>query len=161
MDQRVCSPATGTWHYASLSAVIDGVIDSEHSSLDQHEELRTALQNCSWSPATVTNIPDAPSRSCTSALPDGETYLVNTPVDHPVPHSKAARDPLVISIAADGKNFSRHWAIRSLATEPQTAHCRYATDCSPGWQYPAAMWTRRPGAAGGGEHLLVSYSINK
>jgi hypothetical protein len=65
------------------------------------------------------------------------------------------RDPLVISVATDGFNFSRHWAVRSAFGSDKFG-CRYCLSNSTGkFQYPAGMWRKST------QELLISYSINK
>jgi hypothetical protein len=75
--QRIDSPATGSWHFASLDVVLHGVLQS--SRAPNH---RPSMLNCSWSPAVPSNIPDAPSNYCTSTLPDGRIYLLSNPLTY-------------------------------------------------------------------------------
>ena len=69
--------------------------------------------------------------SCTSRLPasaGGGVYMVSNPGPSACPYSPCPfggggkwpnyRDPLVISIARDGLNFSRHWVVRTAQLPP-------------------------------------------
>jgi len=86
-------------------------------------------RHCAWTPPTLSSIPDSHSRTCAAPLPHGSgIYMVGA-------QNPTARDPLTLSIAADGLAFDQHWAVRYGAPAvryPGKAKC-------PGFQYPGAM----------------------
>lgn len=85
--------------------------------------------------------PDAYSRTAAGNLPDGTAYLINNP--------GTVRDPLVISLAADGLNFDRH-AIFAHKAPPRRFE---GVAKGKGFSYPRAV------VAEG--HLFAIYSVNK
>lgn len=94
-----------------------------------------------WTKAVRTNFPDACSRSAASTLPGGAVAVVNNP--------GASRDPLVLSLSADGLNFDHHAVIAAGA--PQK---RYeGAHKGKGFQYPRAVVAENS--------LLIMYSVNK
>ena len=94
-----------------------------------------------WTPPSRADFPDACSRSAAGTLPDGTVYIINNPGN--------SRDPLVISLSADGLNFDRHAIIASGAA-PRRHEGRWK---DRGFAYPRA--------AVQGDTLFVVYSICK
>lgn len=105
----------------------------------------------SWSQPRKTHFPDATARSFAGTLPDGQAFLISNPntvpsVTHP---SIGRRNPLTISLSADGRLFDRAYIIRG----PPTSMRFKGINKANGWQYPSAVaWQK---------HLYVAYSINK
>lgn len=72
----------------------------------------------SWSVPQPTNIPDAPSLARTLALNNGTVLLIGNQnaalenIDEPVP-PHLGRDPLTVSVAENGYEFTRAYALRS------------------------------------------------
>ena len=83
--------------------------------------------------------------------PAGQAFFISNPntvpsVTHP---SIGRRNPLAISLSADGRLFDRAYSIRNTPTAMRFQGVNKAN----GWQYPTAVaW---------GKHLYVAYSINK
>jgi len=95
-----------------------------------------------WQTPTRASFPDAYSRTAAGNLPDGTAFIINNPA-----HKR--RDPLVISLAADGVNFDQHAVIAHSAPSR-----RFEGRCKNlGFQYPYATTV--------GETLWVAYSVNK
>lgn len=94
-----------------------------------------------WGPPRRMPFPDAYSRTMAGNLPDGTAYVINNP--------GRIRDPLVISLAADGLNFDRHAVIACNA--PPRRYDGVAKGI--GFQYPHATVAS--------DRLHVIYSINK
>ncbi len=95
----------------------------------------------SFSAAMKSNFPDASSRSAAGNLPDGTAYVVNNP--------GKTRDPLVISLAKDGRNFNHHAVIAMEASAMRyEGHAKL-----PGYQYPRTVFFD--------DNLYVMYSVNK
>lgn len=96
-----------------------------------------------WSPAVLTNYPDATSKNFSGRLSNGWYYLINNP-------APKSRDPLAISFSRDGWTFSDP---KILRTKPPAQRYRGQSKGSGSIQYPHAM-----------EHdgsLWVIYSTNK
>ena len=93
-----------------------------------------------WSPAVVTNYPDATSKNYIGRLSTGAYYLINNP-------NPAGRDPLAISYSRDGWQFLQPAAIRRDAPGPRFKKGKGTL------QYPHAMEH--------GGSLWVVYSTNK
>lgn len=103
-----------------------------------------------WSVPIRTNFPDAPARSNTGVLPDGTVYVIsnlrnNGDMDGPL----YPRDPLAISLSADGLNFTDVKVIRCGAS-PARFKGRYK---DTGFEYPSSVLV--------GKFLFVMYSVNK
>ncbi len=96
-----------------------------------------------WTTPVRTNIPDSPSKAVTGTLPNGENYLIGNQV------LRHERDPLVISLAPNGKVFN--WAAAIVHGHPPRRYPGHAKDF--GFQYPSAIVV--------GRALWVIYSINK
>jgi Neuraminidase (sialidase) len=100
-----------------------------------------------WTTNEKTDIPDSPSKTVTGTLPNGKTYLIGNQIQSSV--RGHTRDPLVISLSADGKTFN--WA---AAIRHGTPPLRYPGKSKDhGFQYPSAIVV--------GKSLWVIYSINK
>lgn len=95
----------------------------------------------SWDDPIPAEFPDACSRAAAGTLPDGTAYVINNPGE--------GRDPLVISLAADGLNFDRHAVIAHQAP-PRRHEGRWK---GIGFQYPRATVLE--------DTLHVIYSVNK
>lgn len=95
----------------------------------------------SWTPPARADFPDAHSRAAAGNLPDGTAWVINNPGE--------TRDPLVISLAADGLNFDRHAVI--AAGLPPSRFPGFHK--GRGFQYPHAVVA--------GDALAVIYSVNK
>jgi len=109
------------------------------TSFDETSEPRI----CNWSAVVSSNIPDSHSRTCAAPLPDGQgVYLVGA-------QNPKSRDPVTLSIAADGLHFDQHWAVNFGA--PPVRYPGHAKVV--GFQYPGAM-------VHDGK-MYVSYSIGK
>jgi hypothetical protein len=96
-----------------------------------------------WSPAVLTNYPDATSKNFSGRLSSGWYYLINNP-------DPKSRDPLAISFSRDGWTFSDP---KILRTKPPPQRYRGRSKGSGSFQYPHAL-----------EHdgsLWVIYSTNK
>jgi hypothetical protein len=109
-----------------------------------------------WLPAHPTNIPDSPSLSCAVALGGGGALLVGNQMapalDNPEEHGHYSRDPLTVAFSADGKLFTKCFALRCGVQSfrvPQS-HVRGR---GGGAQYPSAL------VHGGQLHVL--YSMGK
>ena len=113
---------------------------------------------CNWSKPVPSTIPDSGSRTCAAAFPAGSgglsgIYMVGNQIDR-------GRDPVTLSLAADGVVFDRHWAVRHGVQGQDIDHggsCpRYkgkAKGC--GYQYPGALIDVES------QMMYVSYSIGK
>lgn len=99
-----------------------------------------------WTTPVRTAIPDSPSKSVTGTLPNGKIYLIGNQVPE---SAHGFRDPLVISLSADGKTFE--WAAAVRHGTPPLRYPGRAKD--HGFQYPSALVV--------GNALWVIYSINK
>ena len=96
----------------------------------------------SWSDFQRTDIPDSPSLTASGTLPDGRVFLIHSPV-------AMLRDPLVLSLSADGITFDQAVALR-YGTPPVRYEGRNKL---PGFQYPSAVVV--------GDSLWVAYAIGK
>jgi hypothetical protein len=95
-----------------------------------------------WSTPVATNIPDSPSKSRAGSLPDGRVFLIGN-------QTKWGRDPLVLSLSADGVIFDWAAAIRHGA--PKLRH--KGLHKGAGFQYASAVVV--------GDALWVIYSVGK
>ena len=67
--------------------------------------------HCNWSSPVKTGILDATSRTCAGPMPRGQgVWMLGNAND---------RNHLVLSVAPDGRNFSRHWIVRSGTPSPR------------------------------------------
>jgi hypothetical protein len=73
-----------------------------------------------------------------------KVYIVGNQIDK-------GRDPVTLSVSADGVTFDRHWAVRFGA--PPVKYPGAAK--GPGFQYPGALVDTDTGM------MMVSYSIGK
>ena len=110
-----CRPGSNDWHLALPSPA---PVHLQSASPTSH---RRPIA-CNWTTAAPTNIPDAPSRTCTSVLPSGAVFLLSNPA-----RASKSRLPLTIAVAKDGKNFDQAWAIRRDAPP-----ARYYRKCLSG-----------------------------
>lgn len=99
-----------------------------------------------WTPAVRTDIQDSPAKAVSGTLPDGEIYLIGNQV--PI-SAHGVRDPLVISLSADGKTFN--WSAAIVHGTPPVRYPIHYKDLR--FQYPSAIVV--------GEALWVIYSIDK
>ncbi|XOV93816.1 MAG: exo-alpha-sialidase [Bacteroidota bacterium] len=97
----------------------------------------------SWTDIESTSFTDSNSRTYAGNLPDGRSYIINNV-------NPGGRNPLVLSISADGKLFDTAYVIRSGDPGPKDPLGR-AKDT--GFQYPHSVIS--------GDYMLVIYSINK
>ena len=106
----------------------------------------------------MSTLPDSGSRTCASFFPAGlpatGVYLVGNQC------SDCGRDPVTLSLSADGISFDRHFAVRHGVKGADIDHggsCpRFkgaAKGC--GYQYPGAMIDEAR------KEMIVSYSIGK
>ncbi|MFO7959013.1 MAG: exo-alpha-sialidase [Candidatus Brocadiia bacterium] len=135
---RLCEP-TQAW------TLPDGSMarlwrDLTHGSGVQYAQIRPA-QTTDWAPPVRTDFPDAYSRAAAGNLPGGTAYVINNP--------GRGRDPIVISLAADGLTFDRH-AVLAAGAPPRRFE---GVAKGPGFQYPRATVVD--------ETLFVIYSVNK
>lgn len=94
-----------------------------------------------WQRPQRSGFRDAYSRSAVGNLPDGTAYIINNP--------GRGRDPLVISLSADGLTFDRHGVIAGGSPPVQFE----GVAKGPGFQYPHALLVD--------DTLHVLYSIGK
>eukprot|EP01084_Bolivina_argentea_P154326 269045_1 len=99
-------------------------------------------QTCTWSEPVVTNIVDAPSRTCVASLEDGRIYYVGNPV-------AGSRHVLVLAISNNGLQFTNGYAVRY--DPPPIIYPGKAKVM--GFQYPSAMWIN--------DYLYITYSVGK
>ena len=134
---RLCEP-TPAWRLpdGTLARIWRDVSRGSHS-----QYAHFSRDGKTWGLPRRMPFPDAYSRSTAGNLPDGTAYVINNPGN--------GRDPLVISLAADGLTFDRHAVIACNA--PPRRFEGQAKDI--GFQYPHATVA--------GDTLHVIYSINK
>ena len=82
-----------------------------------------------WSPAVLTNYPDATSKNFSGRLSNGWFYLINNP-------DPKSRDPLAISFSRDGWTFS---SPKMLRTNPPPQRYRGQSKGAASIQYPHAI----------------------
>jgi hypothetical protein len=126
----------------------DGVI-VKLSRDDQSHWLYASLSSDggkTWTTHVRTNIPNSPSKAVAGTLPNGKIYLIGNQIPG---GAHNFRDPLVIALSPDGKNFN--WAAAIRHGTPPLRHPGLYKD--HGFQYPSAMVE--------GNALWVIYSINK
>eukprot|EP01084_Bolivina_argentea_P093269 167781_1 len=115
-----------------------------------YNEKANKISNCNWSKPVITNIPDAPSRTCVSQLNDGRIYMVGNQLDKNDDNNEnQPRDVLVLSISNSGFDFSKAYTVRY--NPPPIKY--YGLHKDPGFEYPAAYYDN--------EYLYISYSVNK
>jgi hypothetical protein len=134
-----CVAGTGAYEFERPAAM--GTFYSSAAGAKMHHA-GAKLQQCNWSKPAPTNIKDAPSRTCAGALPSGAIWTLGN-------QGGKGRDPLVLSVAADGLAFSKAFVVNWNASEPRfpgKAKC-------PGFQYPSGMWF--------GDTGFATYSIGK
>eukprot|EP00040_Diaphanoeca_grandis_P007239 m.40167 g.40167 ORF g.40167 m.40167 type:complete len:572 (-) comp18405_c0_seq1:41-1756(-) len=112
---------------------------------------------CNWTTPQISTLPDSGSRTCAAQFPTAAgipgIYLVGNQIDK-------GRDPVTLSLSADGRVFDRHWAVRASKpgeTIDGGGSCPrfvgHAKGC--GYQYPGAMIDVA------NNEMIVSYSIGK
>jgi len=111
-----------------------------------HMYASTSSDGKTWTTPVPTNVPDSPSKATSGSLPDGRVFLIGNQVSDPTHHR---RDPLVLSLSPDGKNFV--WAAAIRAGAPPVNYPGRAK--IPGFQYPVAIVARNA--------IWVIYSIGK
>ncbi len=143
---RMCEPtqgwqlADGTWVQLLRDLGVPGPEARASRSFRNYARF-SRDDGVTWTPAVRTDVPDAASRSAVCTLPDGTVALINNP--------GTGRDPLVLSLSADGLRFDRHAVIAQGAPPGRFK----GTAKNPGFQYPAAVVVE--------DQLLVMYSVNK
>jgi hypothetical protein len=148
--QMSCAPGTGT----AMLQVLSGAPAATGSS----STVVPHAQQCKWSAAELTNIPDAAARSCTAPLPSmdgqpGGVWLVSNTPSTSKPWTDGRRDTLTLSLSADGLAFDRHLVIRDRASAQPIQYPGYGK--YPGFQYPAGMWRRETA------EMIIVYSEGK
>jgi predicted neuraminidase len=124
----------------------DGVVHLVFRDQGRSGRLRHSVsrdKGATWSPAVLTNYPDATSKNFTGPLSNGRYYLINNP-------DPKSRDPLAITFSRDGWTFSHPLAVR---TNPPAQRYKGQSKGSGSTQYPHAMEH--------GGSLWVIYSTNK
>ena len=114
-----CKSGTGAYEFEQPSAALAGGGESPTQP--------ATTRWCEWSVPAVTNIPDAPSRTCAGRLPrgggvglvgnQGSLYPAGTFPANPA--AQASRDPLTFLASSDGLHFDRHWVVREGAPTPK------------------------------------------
>ena len=89
---------------------------------------------CNWSNPIITNIPDAPARTCTSHLPNGYIYLVGNQISTGT--DQEYRSVLTLSLSKNGYNFDKIYAVRYNPPPVMFP----GNGKQPEFAYPAAMW---------------------
>ena len=102
--------------------------------------------SCKWSTPKRTNIPDSRASTCAGVLPNGTRYLLGNQLPR-----LWDRDPLTLTLSADGVAFGRLAAVRAEAPPPDFP----GFTKGPGYAYPMAVVTEA------GDALVVVYSTNK
>ena len=105
----------------------------------------------SWSLATKTQIPDAPSKSRVGQLPDGTWFLIGNQVIAPHLYK---RDPLTIGLSKDGVVFERVFSIRWKSPRFKVPTQQEKSD-GRGWGFQYPDFEIHDG------FLWVIYSVNK
>ena len=88
----------GNYYYANL---VEMFINGSGSN---------TLSYCNWSKPIVTNIPDAPARSCTSYLSNGMIYLVGNQIATGT--NEEYRSVLTLSLSQNGYIYDKVYAVR-------------------------------------------------
>ena len=117
-----------------------------------------------WSAPSTSRLTDIHSNMNAGTLPDGRVYLLHNPI-----LGKTERDPLVLSLSADGFNFDQAFvslSCRLPPIAPTDPSCANAVSCphvgcarrnpgggSPGPQYSQGLVH--------GDHLYIIMSMNK
>lgn len=95
----------------------------------------------SWPVAYPTDIPDSPSLSTNVVLPDGTVLLIGNQMapefDNPKP-AHYERDPLMVSVSADGYLFTRAYALRCGQQDWHVPR-KLVLGRGGGAQYPSAL----------------------
>ena len=142
----LCEPCTGQTD--------DGLLIRYFRDLAKSQKLYVQFsrdQGRTWTSATRTNIPDAPSKSVFGRLPDGQYFLVGNQV---VSKRGTRRDPLTIGLSPDGTTFHRAYSIRWRTPAFRVPKQQEQRDGrGRGFQYPSFV------IADG--HLYIVYSVNK
>jgi len=93
-----------------------------------------------WPAAQPTDIPDSPSQSETVVLEDGKVLLIGNQMapkfDNPGEIKHHSRDPLMVSVSADGYRFTRAYALR---TGRQQFRVPNVGGRGGGGQYPSGL----------------------
>ena len=110
---------------------------------EQQPPAHPDARHCNWSSPVKTGILDATSRTCAGPMPRGQgVWMLGNAND---------RNHLVLSVAPDGRNFSRHWIVRSGTPSPIAFPDPHKI---PGVaQYPSGMWR--------GDEMVAVYSEGK
>ena len=137
------------YEWASICNLYVGPAERGISRQPNYVQTNTQDIPCNWSTAVPTTIPDSHTRTHVGALPDGRTYLLGTQVSNTSLRHK--RDPLTLSLSADGVSFNQAWALRYGAPDKryEGSHKDY------GFAYPSAIVDRK------NKMLKIAYSINK
>lgn len=102
-------------------------------------------RGATWTPPTLTTMPDARAKQSAGNLPDGTAFLVNAP------NSAKERIPLAVTLSRDGRLFDRSFLLRGRADLPPLRFAgRYKR---PGYHYPKSLVARGC--------LFVIYATNK
>lgn len=109
-----------------------------------------------WPTAYPTDIPDSPSLTTNVVLEDGTVLLIGNQMapefDNPGKPDHYGRDPLMVSVSADGYLFTRAYALR-CGQQPWRVPKSEVRGRGGGGQYPSALVD--------GGHLYVLYSMGK
>ena len=110
-----------------------------------------------WSQQSPTEIPDVDANLNAGVLPDGRIYLTS----NACPKSSNGRDPLTVSVSADGWNFDRSVGVMSCAKLGKTERCgprMKGRSKDKGPSYPQAVAVTSPANMSG---LYVVATNNK
>ena len=95
-----------------------------------------------WTPAAPTDIPDSPSASAVLTLEDGTILLFGNHMAPKFDSDKPrhyGRDPLMVSISRDGKQFTKTYAVRSGKVEYSVPPEMVKGRGGGGAQYPSVI----------------------
>lgn len=99
-----------------------------------------------WTKAVKTNMPDSRSKQSAGNLPDGTAFFASNPVNN------KNRQPLVLTLSADGQLFNKAYLLRAGGSDLQ-AQRTSGKSKGLGYIYPKSMVD--------GDYLYVAHSTNK
>jgi hypothetical protein len=143
----LCEPSTYRRHDGVLVRVY-----RDHHPTHRLYASRSRDGGRNWSVPMPTNIPDSPSRTAVGSLPDGTVFLAGNQLSEPFhqasrPHY--TRDPLTLSLSADGIAFDRVFAVRGGAPRIRLP----GKGKGRGYQYPSAVVVT--------DAIWIMYSVGK
>ena len=112
-----CELGAERCHYEVPNSNVDVILFRSHAHHLFASTRAEPTSRASWSPATITSIPDVDANLNCGSLPESRgVFLVSNAIG--AVHPSERRDPLTIALSADGRNFTSVAVVQTCTNLP-------------------------------------------